>query len=215
MQAFRGDADRRCLARTRWPPAGVQAPAFLLTLQPLPCVADKVCPVCAPEAALCLRSFSLHRAYGGLQIAKNMLSLYRESKQVVPTKLGEVVDAVSVILQRSIRDKQITPSTRIRTESRISAFPAEMRQVVSNLLSNAIDAVERGGHIEVDVQDAPFKDSQPGAALVVRDNGSGISKENLSKIFKPFFTTKGENGTGLGLWITHGIVSKSAAILRS
>ena len=143
-----------------------------------------------------------------VQITKNMLSLYRESKRDVPTKLGEVVDAVSVILQHSIRDKQIRFSTRILTESRVSAFPAEMRQVVSNLLSNAIDAVEKGGHIEVEVEDVPFKDSQPGVALLVRDNGCGISKANLSKIFKPFFTTKGENGTGLGLWITQGIVSK-------
>lgn len=143
-----------------------------------------------------------------VQITKNMLSLYRESKREIPTNLGEVVEAVSAILQRAIRDKQITLSTCVLTESRISAFPAEMRQVVSNLLSNAIDAVAAGGRVEVGIEEAPFKDSQPGVALIVRDNGCGISKENLSKIFKPFFTTKGENGTGLGLWITHGIVSK-------
>lgn len=143
-----------------------------------------------------------------VQITKNMLSLYRESKKVVPVKLGEVIDAVIVIMQRSVRDKQINLSTHIGTESRISAFPAEMRQVISNLLSNSIDAVGRGGQIEVVVEDAPFRDSQPGVALVVRDNGSGITKENLAQLFKPFFTTKGESGTGLGLWITQGIVAK-------
>lgn len=149
-----------------------------------------------------------------VQITKNMLSLYRESKSEIPMKLGEAVDSVSVILQRPLRDKNIAFSKRILTESRISAFPAEMRQVVSNLLSNAIDAVPDGGSIEVVVEDARFKDSQPGVALIVRDNGSGITKEHLAKVFRPFFTTKGQNGTGLGLWITHGIVSKHGGFIE-
>jgi PAS domain S-box-containing protein len=143
-----------------------------------------------------------------VQITKNMLSLYRESKHVIPTRLSEVVDSVLVILQRSLRDKRIAISRHILTESSISAFPAEMRQVVSNLLANAIDAVEPGGQIDICVENARFKDSQPAVALIVRDNGCGISKENTDKLFRPFFTTKGQNGTGLGLWITHGIVSK-------
>lgn len=143
-----------------------------------------------------------------VQITKNMLSLYRESKRPVPLKLGEVLDSVSVILQRPLRDKQVTFSCHVLTESRISAYPAEMRQVVSNLIGNAIDAVPLGGTVEVTIDDTRFRDSEPGVFLMVRDNGSGISKQNLSKLFQPFFTTKGENGTGLGLWITHGIVSK-------
>ncbi|HXY15072.1 MAG TPA: CHASE3 domain-containing protein [Terriglobales bacterium] len=143
-----------------------------------------------------------------VQITKNMLSLYRESKRPVPLKLGEVLDGVSVILQRPLRDKQVTFSCHVLTESRISAYPAEMRQVVSNLIGNAIDAVPLGGTVEVTIDDTRFRDSEPGVFLMVRDNGSGISKQNLSKLFQPFFTTKGENGTGLGLWITHGIVSK-------
>jgi len=143
-----------------------------------------------------------------VQITKNMLSLYRESRRVVPLKLSEVLDSVSMILQRSLRDKQIAFSTRVLTQSSISAFPAEMRQVVSNLIGNAVDAVPPGGQIEVSIEDVPLKDSQPGVLLSVRDNGHGISKEDRAKLFQPFFTTKGENGTGLGLWIAHGIVSK-------
>ncbi len=143
-----------------------------------------------------------------VQITKNMLSLYRESKQVVPVELTEVVQSVTVILQRSLRDKQIAFSTNFLTQSRISAFPAEIRQVVSNLLRNAIEAVAVGGRIEVAIDDVQLKDSQSGVMLLVRDNGHGISSKNRSRLFHPFFTTKGQNGTGLGLWITHGIVSK-------
>jgi PAS domain S-box-containing protein len=143
-----------------------------------------------------------------VQITKNILSLYRESKQVTPIKLSEVVESVSMLLQRRIRDEQITFSTKLLTEAQISAFPAEMRQAVSNLMTNAIDAAGVGGKVEVTVAESQLKDSRPAVALTISDNGSGIAKENLPKLFRPFFTTKGEQGTGLGLWITHGIVSK-------
>ncbi len=149
-----------------------------------------------------------------VQITKNMLSLYRESKTVVPTKLSEVVESVAILLQRPLRDKKVEFSTRIQTEASISAFPAEMRQLVSNLVSNAIDASEPGGKIEVLVEEAVLKDAKEGVALLVRDNGSGIAKENLARLFRPFFTTKGENGTGLGLWISHGIVSKHSGYIE-
>ena len=143
-----------------------------------------------------------------VQITKNILSLYRESRKVIPLKLSEVLESVSLILQRPIRDKQIAFSTRVLTQSPISAFPAEMRQVVSNLIVNAVDAVPPRGQIEVSIEEVPLKDSQPGVMLMVRDNGHGISQEHRAKLFQPFFTTKGENGTGLGLWITQGIISK-------
>ena len=143
-----------------------------------------------------------------VQITKNMLSLYRESKRATSVKLTEVVDSVADLMQRSFRDKDIQFSKQFLTESPISAFPAEMRQVVSNLIANSIDAVSPGGRIEVRVEDATLEDSHPGVALVVRDNGTGVSKQDQAHLFLPFFTTKGENGTGLGLWIVQGIVSK-------
>ena len=149
-----------------------------------------------------------------VQITKNILSIYRESKQVTPIKLSEVVESVSMLLQRRFRDEQITFSTKLLTEAQISAFPAEMRQAVSNLMTNAIDAAGVGGKVEVIVEESQLKDSRPAVALAVSDNGPGIAKENLPKLFRPFFTTKGEQGTGLGLWITHGIVSKHGGYIE-
>lgn len=143
-----------------------------------------------------------------VQITKNMLSLYRESKNVTAVKLPEIVDSVEGLLQSSLRKKSVQFSKHYLTQAPISAFPAEMRQVASNLILNAIDAVEPNGSITVNVEDVLTKDSQPGVALMVSDNGVGIRKEDQGKLFRPFFTTKGENGTGLGLWITQGIVSK-------
>lgn len=143
-----------------------------------------------------------------VQITKNMLSLYRESRKVIPLKLTEVVDSVHALMQRALRDKNIEFSKQFLTDDDILAYPAEMRQVFSNLLANAIDAVEPGGKIEVSVEESQLKDSRAAVALVVRDNGSGIANRDRPKLFRPFFTTKGESGTGLGLWIVQGIVSK-------
>src|ERR1700756_4627264 len=76
-------------------------------------------------------------------------------------------------------------------------------------MGNAIDAAGPGGKIEVIVEESQLKDGRPAVVLTVKDNGPGIAKENLPKLFRPFYTTKGEQGTGLGLWITHGIVTKN------
>ncbi len=166
---------------------------------------------CTDEHLITMAELELSRV---VQITKNILSLYRESKQVTPIKLSEVVESVSMLLQRRIRDEQITFSSKLLTEAQISAFPAEMRQAVSNLMSNAIDAAGGGGNVEVTVEDSQLKDSRPAVALTVTDDGPGIAKENLPKLFRPFFTTKGEQGTGLGLWITHGIVAKHGGYIE-
>jgi signal transduction histidine kinase/CheY-like chemotaxis protein len=81
--------------------------------------------------------------------------------------------------------------------------PTELREVVTNLLFNALDAMPTGGEIIINVY-------QQGdvAKLVVRDTGTGMSEEVKKRIFDPFFTTKGKQGTGLGLSVSHNIVSR-------
>lgn len=80
----------------------------------------------------------------------------------------------------------------------------QIQQVVLNLLTNAVAAVEEGGVIALTTSNSV----KGGVAITVRDNGVGISDDVLKKIFDPFFTTKNEKGTGLGLSITYGIVKK-------
>jgi signal transduction histidine kinase len=73
-----------------------------------------------------------------------------------------------------------------------------------------MEAVAAGGHIDVRAHKAShWKDPAiQGVRVTISDNGVGISAINLPRIFEPFFTTKGENGTGLGLWVTSGIVDR-------
>jgi two-component system NtrC family sensor kinase len=98
----------------------------------------------------------------------------------------------------------------------VIADAQQLEQVVTNLVVNALQAVSAGGHVEVRVfrqtQGAPQSDTQLAgdfAGFSVSDDGAGIQEENLERVFEPFFTTKdvGE-GTGLGLSVTHGIVSE-------
>jgi len=83
----------------------------------------------------------------------------------------------------------------------------EIRQVLFNLLANSIDAIKQSGTIHLSVEDATRNDMN-GCVVEVSDNGEGIPKENLDKIFQPFFTTKKDVGTGLGLWVCREIIRK-------
>ena len=97
----------------------------------------------------------------------------------------------------------------------MAAFPAELRQVFTNLITNAAEAASPGGQVKVSIQpagtagtDATGQKMQAGATVTIADNGPGIPAEVRPHLFQPFFTTKGERGTGLGLWVSRGIINK-------
>ena len=85
----------------------------------------------------------------------------------------------------------------------------------SNLIINAIDALPQDGELLLAIRPRNGNHGTiKGASVWIADRGVGIARENRPRLFEPFFTTKGEKGTGLGLWITHGIVQKQGAHSR-
>ena len=90
----------------------------------------------------------------------------------------------------------------------IRISPAELQQVMLNLINNAIDAMEKsGGHIRIETKISHIEKEH--VVVAVEDDGPGIPRENLERIFDPFFTTKPVGkGTGLGLSICYGIIRK-------
>ena len=96
----------------------------------------------------------------------------------------------------------------------VAAFPAELRQVFTNLITNAAEAASPGGEVRVSItpQAAGVDDTgqklQAGATVTIADNGAGVAEDVRPHLFQPFFTTKGERGTGLGLWVSRGIINK-------
>lgn len=149
-------------------------------------------------------------------IVRQTLGFYREAANPSNLKISEVMRTVFDLLERAIQRKRITITADFEREISIEAFPGEMRQVFANLIGNAIDALPVGGAITLRVHAArnPANLAQLGVLCSVSDNGEGIRRGNRKSIFEPFFTTKGEKGTGLGLWVTHGIVSKHGGWIR-
>ena len=142
-------------------------------------------------------------------ITRQTLSFYRESKQPVAVALPEIIDSVLELQQRALQAGGIALERRYESEGIIFGFPVELRQVFLNLIGNAIQAMPEGGTLRVRIAEAasggmPSK----GVAISITDTGTGIRREDAGKLFQPFFTTKAAKGTGLGLWISKGIIQK-------
>jgi PAS domain S-box-containing protein len=141
-----------------------------------------------------------------LQISRAMLGLYREPKAPVSIDLRELLESVLLLLDRQLKDKSVAVGRMLGDGAPIQGFPGELRQVFTNLVTNAADASGRGGRVQIMLE--PVADTRPGATVTITDSGPGVAEANQAKLFKPFFTTKGEMGTGLGLWVSKGIVEK-------
>jgi PAS domain S-box-containing protein len=141
-----------------------------------------------------------------LQISRAMLGLYREPKAPVNIDLRELLESVLLLLDRQLKDKSVAVGRMLGDGPPIQGFPGELKQVFTNLVTNAADASGRGGRMQIMLE--PVGDTRPGATVTITDSGPGVAEANQAKLFKPFFTTKGELGTGLGLWVSKGIVEK-------
>lgn len=137
-------------------------------------------------------------------ISRALLGMYRESKTPIPIDVSELIASLLLLLERQLMQEQISIATHLESGVMTKGHPVELRQVFTNLLTNAIDASSPGDVLRVSVHPAD------GASIVVTiaDTGSGIPADALAHLFQPFFTTKGENGTGLGLWVSQGILAK-------
>jgi PAS domain S-box-containing protein len=148
------------------------------------------------------------------QISRAMLGLYRESKAPVAVDLKEMLQEILLLMERRLTDLGVTVSTDMPKPISVAAFPAELRQVFTNLITNAAEAAASGGKVKVSITpqtagvDATGQKMQAGAMVMIADDGAGITDDVRPHLFQPFFTTKGEHGTGLGLWVSRGIINK-------
>jgi signal transduction histidine kinase len=149
-------------------------------------------------------------------ITRHTLAFYRETTKPVDTDVRLLVNEVLKINARQLNRRRITVKCSYEFDGTISVFPGELRQVIANLICNAIEATPEGGSIIVHISPYSWSNSRigPGIRIVVADNGSGIPVQNRQRIFEPFFTTKGDRGTGLGLWVTRGIIEKHGGVIR-
>jgi PAS domain S-box-containing protein len=142
-------------------------------------------------------------------ITRQTLSFYRESKQPVSVSIGELLDEVIELQETRIHSSNIVLQKRYSGSSSVYGFSFELRQVFMNLIANAIQAMPKGGILRLSVQDKiDLVTHKRGVSISIIDTGKGIQPEHKSRLFEPFFTTKSAKGTGLGLWISKGIIQK-------
>jgi signal transduction histidine kinase len=117
---------------------------------------------------------------------------------------------------RKITSAGIQVEMQVDYDGEILALPGELRQVFANLIGNAVEAMGANhGKIRIHAfASRDWRNGQTGLRIAVADNGPGIPDGIRSKILEPFFTTKGEGGTGLGLWITSDIIRKYDGTMR-
>jgi PAS domain S-box-containing protein len=148
------------------------------------------------------------------QISRAMLGLYRESKAPVTVDLKEMLQEILLLMERRFIELGVTVSIGMPHSVSVAGFPAELRQVFTNLITNAAEAASPRGEVKVSIipqavgTDSAGQKMQAGATVTIADSGTGIPADVQPHLFQPFFTTKGENGTGLGLWVSRGIVNK-------
>jgi PAS domain S-box-containing protein len=144
------------------------------------------------------------------QITSQLLTFHRESRTPVPVNLNDVLDSVLVLFSPQIKRNQIQVDRRFEASLSVRGFPGELRQVFSNLVGNAIEAISEGGELVLHTRESSLATdpARKGIRITVLDDGTGIPRGVRKNLFAPFYTTKGEKGTGLGLWISRGIIEK-------
>jgi PAS domain S-box-containing protein len=141
-------------------------------------------------------------------ITRKALSFYRDSSRPVVTNIATLLDEVLAVYGGRIRGGRVTVNVESNHDVELLTLRGELIQIISNLISNALDALQPGGVLTIRARKA-----EHGVVLEVEDNGEGIPNANLNRIFDAFFTTKKDIGTGLGLWVVNDLVQKQGGTI--
>jgi PAS domain S-box-containing protein len=167
-----------------------------------------------PESALVYVKTAEEELARVVHITKQTLGFYREISSPVMSSVPHLFDEVLAAYDSRVEQGRLAIHKEFAEVGQLAAFPSELRQVFSNLVLNAIEASSVSGNIYIRVRQAHDRQGRGGIRVTVADDGCGIPAENMSRIFEPFFSTKDSKGTGLGLWVSQGIVQKHQGSLR-
>ena len=146
-------------------------------------------------------------------ITRQTLGFYRESKSPDVLDIPALVDSMLKLFSSKLKSKNITVECVLQQCPPVQGWSGELKQLVSNLISNAADAVEMGGTLKVHV--SCVQRSEGGDIQIrIEDDGHGIASEDLQRIFEPFYTTKKDVGTGLGLWVSKKIAERHGGTIE-
>ncbi|MGA2002747.1 MAG: ATP-binding protein [Terriglobales bacterium] len=149
------------------------------------------------------------------RLAQQTLGFVRDADSPASINTAGIMDEILQLYSRKLEGREIRVSRRYREIGPIFACAGEVRQLFANLVVNAVDAMPQHGCLHVRV--APgheWSTGRQGVRITVADNGAGIQRANIRQIFEPFYTTKKDAGTGLGLWVSSGIIRKHGGSIR-
>jgi PAS domain S-box-containing protein len=149
-------------------------------------------------------------------IANQTLRFYKQSTSPLEISASQLFDSVLSLLQSRVVNFRIQVEWRDRAAEAVRCFEGEIRQVLSNLIGNAIDAMQRqSGRLLLRSRvGTDWASQRQGIFITIADTGEGIAYADRSRLFEPFYTTKGMHGTGLGLWVSSDIVRRHNGVLR-
>jgi PAS domain S-box-containing protein len=148
-------------------------------------------------------------------ITKQTLSFYRESAQPIQVSIAALLEDILEFQSRLLEKSNITVDRRYCSDGNVQGFPGELKQVFLNLICNAIESMTNGGRLRISVRESSGAHVHPrGMRVSILDTGTGIRSEDAKRLFEPFFSTKSTKGTGLGLWISKGIIQKYEGTIR-
>ncbi len=139
-------------------------------------------------------------------VARQTLAFYKDTNSPAEVDIPRLLDEVLALYGGRIETRNLRVIRNYQDHAQLVGSVGELRQVFSNLILNAIDALPADGTLTLNVSNDNH--GLPAVRVEIEDNGSGIQAEHLDKIFEPFFTTKKDVGTGLGLWSARNLIEK-------
>ncbi len=146
-------------------------------------------------------------------IAARSLKFYRQRTAPAPTSIEDLLESVLFFYEPDVKMRRTRLERRYREAPPVLCLPGEIQQVLTNLIGNSLDAMKETGRLIVAVRPATDRHGRKGVNVTVADAGHGMSQATLERLFHPFMTTKGDAGTGLGLWVSKGILDKHHATI--
>jgi PAS domain S-box-containing protein len=146
-------------------------------------------------------------------ITRQTLGFYRESTSPSSVHVPTLIESVLTLYSNKLQIKQIKVHLALEDCPAITGLAGEIQQLVSNIISNAIDAAPVSGTLKIDASPVKRADGKS-IQLKIEDDGPGIAPENVDRIFEPFFTTKKDVGTGLGLWVCKEIAERHGGSVK-
>jgi PAS domain S-box-containing protein len=148
-------------------------------------------------------------------IAQQTLGFYRDTSEAILVNISNVIEDLLALYGRKFEYKKLQIELQTEPGLRFSVWHGELKQILSNLIANALDASREHGRIIIRARTSRYPWSgSPVLHIAIADNGTGIPDQDKGKIFTPFFTTKKAVGTGLGLWVTKDLVEKRGGRIR-